>query len=57
MNGVLVAELAIFFQFDSIRVVLLILHIVVVALFALGAGKRYTRSRSCSHISNSFRLW
>lgn len=50
MNGVLLAELAVFFKLDSVGVVLFVLHIVVIALFALGAGKRYTRSGSSSHL-------
>ncbi len=54
MNGVLLAELAILFEFNPVRVVLLVLHIVVIALFALGACKRDTRSRGSCHVRNSF---
>ena len=54
MNGVLVAELAVLFKLNPVGIVLFVLHIVVIALFALGAGKRYTRSRSSSHVCNSF---
>lgn len=54
MNGMLAAELAVLFQLDPIGIVLFVLHIVVIALFALGASKRNTRSRSSSHICNSF---
>jgi hypothetical protein len=49
MNGVLVAELAVFLELDTIGIVFLVLHIVVVALFALGASQRDTRSRGSRH--------
>ena len=36
MNRVLLAELAVLFQFDTIGIVFLVFHVIVVALFALG---------------------
>jgi hypothetical protein len=53
MNGVLLAELAIFFKLDSVGIVLFVFHIVVIALFALGACKRNTRSRCSRHICST----
>ena len=44
MNRVFLAKTAIFFEFQPVGVVLLVLHIVVVALFALGTSKSNTRS-------------
>ena len=40
MGSVLAAEAAILVELDTIRSVLLVLHRVVVALLAFGAGKR-----------------
>ena len=39
MQGVFAAEPAVFVHFQSVRIVLLVLHGVVVALLALGAGQ------------------
>ena len=39
MHGVLTAEAAVLVHFQSVRIVLLVLHGVVVALLALGAGQ------------------
>ena len=39
MHGVLAAEAAVLVHLKSVRVVLLVLHGVVVALLALGAGQ------------------
>lgn len=49
MNGVLVAELAVLFDLDTVGIVLLVLVVVVVALFALGAGERNLISLRVSH--------
>lgn len=46
MNGVLVAKLTIFLKLDSVGIVFLILHIVVVSVLALGASKCDSRSHS-----------
>jgi len=46
MNGMLFAETAVLFELDSVRIVFLILHIVIVTLFALGASKSYSRSHN-----------
>ena len=56
MGSVLAAEAAILVEFDTIRSVLLVLHRVVVALLAFGAGKRDLDS----HFGTSIRfaaLW
>ena len=39
MQGVLAAEAAVLVEFDSVRVVLLVLLCVIVASFAFAAGK------------------
>ena len=39
VHGVLAAEAAVLVHFQSVRIVLLVLHGVVVALLALGAGQ------------------
>jgi hypothetical protein len=52
MNGVLSAELAVLLKLDSFLVVLLVLHIVIVALFALGASERDSGSGSVCHDSS-----
>lgn len=39
MQGVLAAETAVLIEFESVRVVLLVLLCVIVALFAFTAGK------------------
>lgn len=49
MDGVFVAELAIFLDLDTVGIVLLVLVVVVVALFALGARKRNLISLRVSH--------
>ena len=49
VNGVLFAELAVFLKLDSVGVVLLVLHIVVIALFALGACERNLIPRGICH--------
>ena len=53
MNGVLLAELAIFFKLYSVGIVLFVLHIVVIALFAFGASKRNSRPSSSRHICST----
>ena len=49
MSGMLFAKRAIFVKFDSVRRVLFVLIHVVIALFAFGACKSYSRSDSFSH--------
>ena len=44
MNGVLAAKTAVLLELDSVGIVLLVFHIVVIALFAFRAGKCDTRS-------------
>jgi hypothetical protein len=39
MSGVLLAETAVFHQFDAVGGVFLVLFLVVIALFAFGAGQ------------------
>ena len=46
MRGVFAAEAAILAHFQPVRIVLLVLHGVVVALFALRAGKGDLHSHS-----------
>jgi hypothetical protein len=41
MNGMLLAEFAIFVQFNAIRIILFVLHGVIVALFAFLTRQRY----------------
>ena len=53
MNGVFLAERAIFIKLDSVRIVLLILIIVVISLLTFGASQGYSGSTSFCHI---FRL-
>ena len=53
MHSVLSAELAMLLHFDSVGIVLLVLHIVVIALFALGTSKRNLVSSSVCHSSLS----
>ena len=55
MQRVFVAKFAVFFEFDSLGIVLLVLHVVVIALFALGAGKRDTGSVDSRHLYISFK--
>ena len=45
MERMLFAETAVLVEFESVGVVFLVLHIVIVALLALSAGKSY----ACSH--------
>ena len=44
MQSVLFAEFAVLLDFDTVRIVLLILRGLVVALFALGAGQGNTNT-------------
>jgi hypothetical protein len=53
VDGVLFAEPAIFLQLQPIRRVLLVLHLVVVALLAFGAGKGDFDSHSGCLLNNS----
>ena len=53
MNGVLFAERAILFELQPLRVVLLVLHGVVISLFALRAFKRNFRSVYGSHFGKT----
>ena len=50
MQGMLAAETAVFIEFKSVRVILFVLHSVVVALFALTAGKSYLYSHNFRHL-------
>ena len=53
MNGMLFAERAVFVEFDSVRIVFLILIIVVISLLTFGASQSDSGSTSFCHI---FRL-
>jgi hypothetical protein len=55
MHGVLFAEFAVLFQLDSVGIVLFVLHVVVIALFAFGAGKRNLISGGVCHGKPPFR--
>ena len=48
MQGVLLAELAVFVEFDSVRRILFILHSVIITLFAFGTcyGYSYTHYKT-----------
>ena len=48
MNRVLLAETAVFAHFDTVRIIALILHRVVIALLALRAGQRDLHAHTSS---------
>ena len=48
MNRVLLAETAVFAHFDTVRIVALILHRVVITLLALRAGQRDLHAHTSS---------
>jgi hypothetical protein len=47
----LAAEFAMFFKFDTVRVILLVLAGIIVPLFAFSASQHYFRSIGGSHIA------
>lgn len=55
MHGVLFAEFAVFFQLDSVGIVLFVLHVVVITLLAFGARKRNLISGAVCHGKPPFR--
>jgi hypothetical protein len=56
MNRVLAAEPAIFFHFESVRVIFLVLHRVVIALLAIGASQGDLVACACLSHGSILRL-
>jgi hypothetical protein len=52
MSRVLLAEGAVLHELNAIRGVLFVLHVVVIALFALGAGQANLVASGVSHVDS-----